>query len=110
MDFELKLLARCCVRTVHVYLSAGRQRNALFVPPNVRANWPDAAGRLGPGWRKCTAYRQTGPSWPAVAGPVVQRGVRAHHVEYGLEGLLRAEEPNLVAVEVSDLVDYGDFR
>ena len=78
--------------------------------PNVRANRPDAAGRLGPGWRKCTAYRQTGPSWPAVAGPVVQRGVRAHHVEYGLEGLLRAEEPNLAAVEVSDLVDYGDFR
>ena len=35
---------------------------------NVRANRTPAAGWLGPGWRKCTAYRQAGPRQPAVVG------------------------------------------
>jgi len=55
----------------------------LCVRPNVRANRTPAAGWLGPGWRKCTVYRQTGPRQPAVGGPVVQRGVRPHCVFSG---------------------------
>jgi hypothetical protein len=32
--------------------------------PNVRGEaWTDG-GTPGPGWRKCTAYRQTGPGGP----------------------------------------------
>jgi len=51
-------------------------RRVSFLTPNVRANRTPAVGWLGPGWRKCTACRQTGPRQPAVGGPVVQRGVR----------------------------------
>ena len=34
---------------------------ACFALPNVRAKRATTAGRQAPGWRKCTAYRQT---WP----------------------------------------------
>ena len=54
----------------------GVGRRAIFLRSNVRANRTPAVGWLGPGWRKCTAYRQAGPRQPAVGGPVVQRGVR----------------------------------
>jgi len=40
--------------------------------PNVGANRPGAAGRLGPGWEN-VLVPQAGPSWPAVEGPVERR-------------------------------------
>ena len=74
-----------------------RQAKWFRVRPNVRANRTPAAGWLGPGWRKCTAYRQTGPRQPAVGGPVVQRGVRRQRDH----GRAFAFEPCCTAVPLS---------